>query len=80
MKIWIDLENTPHVNLFMPVVNMLEGQGHAVVLTARDCAQTTQLLDHAHVSYLRYGRHATGGRFSKIAAVLARAAMLWAFV
>jgi predicted glycosyltransferase len=43
MKVWIDLSNSPHPLLFAPVVRRLRDDGHEVVLTARDNAQTVEL-------------------------------------
>ena len=43
MKVWIDLANSPHPLLFSPVARALERQGHEVLLTARDNAQTVEL-------------------------------------
>ena len=36
MKIWIDLDNTPHVPFFKPIIRELEQRGFSVVLTARE--------------------------------------------
>jgi len=35
-KVWIDLENSPHIPFFAPVIKELEERGCGVVLTARD--------------------------------------------
>jgi predicted glycosyltransferase len=43
MRIWIDLSNSPHPLLFAPVARRLGEHGHAVVVTARDNAQTVEL-------------------------------------
>ena len=43
MRIWLDLHNSPHPLLFAPVVRRLEEQGHRVLVTARDNAQTVEL-------------------------------------
>jgi predicted glycosyltransferase len=43
VRVWIDLANSPHVPLLAPVVERLRGDGHEVVLTARDHAQTVEL-------------------------------------
>ena len=43
MRIWIDFSNSPHPLLFAPVIRRLESQGHSVLLTARDNAQTIEL-------------------------------------
>jgi len=40
LKIWIDLENSPHVFFFHPIIRRLEGMGHTVVVTARDFCNT----------------------------------------
>jgi len=45
MKIWIDLDNTPHVPFFKPIIRELEKRGHEVVLTARDAFQVCELAD-----------------------------------
>lgn len=43
MKVWIDFSNSPHPLLFAPVARRLEAEGHEVLVTARDNAQTTEL-------------------------------------
>ena len=56
-KIWIDLENSPHVPFFKPIIEELEKRGHSVVLTARDCFQVCELADLFHMKYKRIGHH-----------------------
>jgi predicted glycosyltransferase len=43
VKVWIDLSNSPHPLLFAPVARRLEADGHEVLVTARDNAQTVGL-------------------------------------
>src|ERR1700719_5161822 len=43
MRIWIDLANSPHPLLFAPVARRRQDDGHEVLLTARDNAQTAEL-------------------------------------
>jgi predicted glycosyltransferase len=43
VKVWLDLANSPHPLLFFPVARELERQGHEVLVTARDNAQTVEL-------------------------------------
>jgi uncharacterized protein len=43
VKIWIDCSNSPHPLLFAPVARRLEEQGHEVMVTARNNAQTVEL-------------------------------------
>lgn len=43
MRVWIDMSNSPHPLLFGPIARKLERDGHKVLVTARDNAQTLQL-------------------------------------
>ena len=61
MRVWVDLTNTAHVLVLRPLVEILEGDGHEVTLTARPLSHTIELLadwGHPHVVLGRYG----GGR------------------
>lgn len=56
-KVWIDLENSPHVPFFGPIIKELEDRGCEVVLTARDCFQVCELADLAGLKYRKIGHH-----------------------
>src|SRR5580698_7753841 len=56
-KVWIDLENSPHIPFFEPIVADLKKKGYQVVLTARDCFQVCELADLAGMEYRTIGRH-----------------------
>jgi uncharacterized protein len=56
-KIWIDLDNSPHVPLFRPIIDELKRRGYVVFLTARDCFQVCGLCDLYRLEYERIGRH-----------------------
>ena len=56
-KIWIDLDNSPHVPFFKPIIDMLLANGHEVILTARDCFQVCGLADLMGMKYERIGHH-----------------------
>jgi uncharacterized protein len=43
--IWIDIDNSPHVPFFLPIIEELEQQGFKMLLTARDMYQVCELLD-----------------------------------
>lgn len=43
LRVWIDLENSPHVLLFEPVAAALRTRGHEVVLTGRRFSSTLPL-------------------------------------
>lgn len=56
-KIWIDLDNTPHVPFFEPILQELRARGFPVLVTARDAFQVCDLADKKHLTYVRVGRH-----------------------
>lgn len=72
IKIWIDLDNTPHVPFFVPVIKELERRDFSVVLTARDAFQVCELADQKGVAYTRVGRHYGKNKALKIAGMLWR--------
>ena len=74
--IWIDLDNSPHVPFFAPIVRQLEQRGYRVVLTARDAFQVTGLLDLLGLSAQTIGRHYGKSTAVKLAAICIRAAHL----
>jgi predicted glycosyltransferase len=57
MKIWIDLDNSPHVPLFAPIIKQLQARGYEVVVTARDAFQVKELADFYGLQYELIGRH-----------------------
>lgn len=56
-KIWIDLDNSPHVPFFLPIIEELEKDGHRIFLTARDSYQVCELLRLHNLSCRVVGRH-----------------------
>src|SRR5579871_81610 len=56
-RIWIDLDNSPHVPFFAPIIQELRRRGHSVLLTARECFQVCELADLLGLEYKRIGRH-----------------------
>lgn len=75
-KIWIDLDNSPHVPFFVPIIEELERRGYTVTLTARDAFQVCELADLFHLSYKRVGRHYGKHKVLKIFGVCFRALQL----
>ena len=45
MRVWVDLTNSPHVLVFRPLIALLRERGHEVEMTAREYAQTLELLE-----------------------------------
>ena len=72
MRIWIDLSNSPHPLLFAPVARHLASDGHEILLTARDNAQTVQLARERWPEVEVLGGLSPPGRVAKGTAVAAR--------
>lgn len=75
-KIWIDLDNSPHVPFFAPIVEELEKRSYSIVLTARDCFQVRELADLFHLDYKLIGRHYGQNKIRKVAGLCLRALQL----
>jgi len=75
-KIWIDIDNSPHVPFFMPIIEELQKRGHQVLLTARDTYQVCELLKFHHLDCKVVGSHWGKNRFLKTLGTLGRAARL----
>jgi predicted glycosyltransferase len=56
-RIWIDLDNTPHVPFFKPIIRELERRGHTVGLSARDAFQVFELANAMGLEFTGIGRH-----------------------
>jgi predicted glycosyltransferase len=72
MRIWMDMTAPAHVLVFRPIVERLRAQGHDVELTARDYAQTVQLLELHGIQARVFGRHGGASRSGKLAALIGR--------
>lgn len=75
-KIWIDLENTPHIPFFKPIISELDKRGYECVLTARNAYQVIDLADHFGLKYKRIGRHYGKYKFLKVLGVAIRSLQL----
>jgi predicted glycosyltransferase len=65
-KVWIDLENSPHIPFFEPIIKELDERGCEVLLTARDCFQVCELADMAGLKYRKIGHHYGKHRIAKV--------------
>ncbi len=75
-KIWIDLDNTPHIPFFLPIIEQLQKQGYEVFLTARDIYQVCEMLQLHQLTCTVIGRHWGKNRFLKVIGTLWRAVRL----
>jgi predicted glycosyltransferase len=74
--VWIDLDNSPHVPFFAPIIEELEKRGYKVLITARDCFQVCALADLHLVPYKRVGRHYGKSKILKVTGSCIRALQL----
>jgi uncharacterized protein len=66
VNVWIDITAPAHVLVFRPLVEIMRGRGDEVEITARDYAQTLQLLElHGLEADAVMGRHAGRSRLQK---------------
>jgi predicted glycosyltransferase len=79
-KIWIDLDNSPHVPFFKPIAEELERRGYSVVFTARECFQVRELADLMKLNYRCIGHHYGKHRGAKLAGIVIRALQLLPYV
>jgi uncharacterized protein len=60
VRVWVDMTASAHVLVFRPLIERLRARGDEVEITARDYAQTLQLLELHGLTAEVIGRH--GGR------------------
>jgi hypothetical protein len=75
-KIWIDLDNSPHVPFFVPIIEELQKQGHQIFLTGRNSYQVCELLELNHLACRVIGGHWGKNRILKMVGTCLRAIRL----
>jgi predicted glycosyltransferase len=75
-KIWIDLDNSPHVPFFAPIIAELERRGYRVWVSARDRFQVDQLASMHNISHVMVGRDYQKNKIIKVWGLLYRALQL----
>jgi uncharacterized protein len=75
-KIWIDLDNSPHVPFFKPIMEELEKRGYSLLVTARDCFQVRGLADLHQIPCQIIGRHSGKNKVAKLSGLFLRALQL----
>jgi uncharacterized protein len=78
--IWFDLDNSPHVPLFAPVFQELEKRKISFDVTARDFAQTLELLKMHGIGHTAIGRHGGKSKINKILNLLERSRQLKKYI
>jgi predicted glycosyltransferase len=75
-RIWIDIDNSPHVPFFIPIIEELQKEGSEVLVTARDAYQVRDLMDFHGLPCKFVGKHHGKNRAAKILGTCIRAARL----
>ena len=75
-KIWIDLDNSPHVPFFVPIMEELRKRGHEVFVSARNSYQVCDLLRLHNIQCEVLGGHWGKHRLLKILGTCVRAVRL----
>jgi predicted glycosyltransferase len=65
VKVWIDMTASAHVLVFRPLIDLMRGRGDEVEITAREYAQTLQLLELHGLDAEVIGRHGGRSRLKK---------------
>jgi uncharacterized protein len=81
VRVWIDMTASAHVLVFRPLIRILRERGDEVEITAREYAQTLQLLElHGLAADAVIGRHGGRSRWRKASAMASRLGALrrWA--
>lgn len=66
MKIWFDISNSPHINMFYDLIKDLESEGHDIIITSRPLANTVDLLNQKKLNHTIIGAHYGKNIFKKL--------------
>jgi len=72
LRIWIDITAPAHVLVFRPLIGLLRERGDEIEVTARDYAQTVQLLELHGIEAELIGRHGGRSRLGKLGTMVTR--------
>jgi predicted glycosyltransferase len=72
VKVWVDMTASAHVLVFRPLIELLRERDDEVEITARDYAQTLQLLELHGLEATVLGRHGGRSRLGKARSLASR--------
>jgi len=72
VKVWVDMTASAHVLVFRPLIRLLRERGDEVEITARDYAQTLQLIELHGLEATVIGRHGGRSRVGKARSLFSR--------
>lgn len=70
--LWFDFTNPPHVNFFLPILNHFKKKGFKILCTARDFAETSELLRMRNIAFTKSGRYRGKSKVMKIIGLISR--------
>jgi len=79
MNIWLEISNSPHINMFSGMLEDL-ARAHEFIVTARPLANTVQLLKLHGIKHTVVGKHYGAGRLAKAYGYPVRVCQLWHFL
>src|SRR5437667_7920044 len=79
MNIWLEISNSPHINMFSGMLEDL-ARAHEFIVTARPLANTVQLLKLHRIKHTVVGKHYGAGRLAKVCGYPMRIGQLWNFL
>lgn len=77
--IWIDMDNSPHVPFFAPIIESLGELGYRIEISARNYSQTVQLAELYDLNYVAIGKHQGKNKLLKVIGLIYRAIQLIPF-
>jgi uncharacterized protein len=75
-RVWIDIDNSPHVPFFIPIIEELKKRGVAIDLTARDIYQVCELIQFFKLPCKIIGGHYGKNKVLKVLGNCFRASQL----
>ena len=78
--IWFDLDNSPHVPLFKPILKELDNNDIKYLVTSREFAQTEKLLQFWNIKHQMIGKHGGKNKVKKIVNLIFRSHQLKKFI
>lgn len=76
LKLWIDLDHSPHVQVFRPILPEMKALGAEVMVTVRDFNQTVGMCRLWKIPHTVVGKHGGGSKIGKILNLIQRTGQL----
>src|SRR5262245_8825822 len=80
IRIWIDMDNSPHVPFFRPIIEEMRQRGYALRLTARDAFQVSELTKLHQIQCHAIGRHYGKNKLMKGLGLIFRSVQLLSLI